>query len=181
MSNWRQIETTLSPLVRAVRIASTSSGVSGVRDRRVGFETAPGSGSVTNGRALTMPGFACSHAELSRSNRAHVFRLSPPASTKHKPPYSQLKHWEVGGLLFASPSPWPHFGHIYFTPTTRRPSSRQAATAATATKRTCTCRTVQVRRESLPAREGRHVPGNVLPAGNSHLSSAPPAAAGSSS
>lgn len=76
-----QIEVTLSPLARAVRIASTSVSVSCVRERLAGFNTTPDSGSAVRGPSLPTPRFACSHAELSRSSRFHVFGLSPPAST----------------------------------------------------------------------------------------------------
>lgn len=83
--NRPQIETTLSPLARAVRIASTSVSVSCVRERLAGFNTAPGSGSAARGPSLPTPRFACSHAELSRSSRFQVFGLNPPASTTGKP------------------------------------------------------------------------------------------------
>lgn len=76
-SNWRQIEITLSPFCRAVRIASTSSAVSGVRDRLVGFNTTPDSSSAVAEASLARPRFSRSHAELSRSSRFHVFGLSP--------------------------------------------------------------------------------------------------------
>lgn len=49
------IDRTLSPFAFAVRIASTSHSVSGVRDRLVGFETTPGSGSGTGGGSLACP------------------------------------------------------------------------------------------------------------------------------
>lgn len=80
---------TLSPLARAVRIASTSLSVSGVRDRLVGFETTLGSDSGTGGCSLAMPRFACCHAELSRSRRRWVFGLNPPSSTQ---PGEWLRH-----------------------------------------------------------------------------------------
>lgn len=79
-----QIEVTLSPLARAVRIASTSVSVSCVRERLAGFNTTPDSGSAVRGPSLPTPRFACSHAELSRSSRFHVFGPSPPASTRQK-------------------------------------------------------------------------------------------------
>lgn len=72
----------LWPPLRAIRIASTYSGDSGVRDRLSGFNTTPDSGPADRGSSLPMPGFACSHTELSRSSRFHVFGLSPPASTQ---------------------------------------------------------------------------------------------------
>lgn len=72
----------VSPASRAARIASTSFSVSGVRDRLVGLNTTPKSGSPARGLSLPTPCFACSHMELSRSIRSHVFGLSPPASTK---------------------------------------------------------------------------------------------------
>ena len=76
------IDRTLSPLARAVRIGSTSFVVSGVRERLVGFETTPGSGSDTAGCSLAMPRLACSHVEISCSSRRWVFGLGPASSTK---------------------------------------------------------------------------------------------------
>lgn len=79
------IDGTLSPDARAVRMASTSFSESGVRDRLVGFATTPASGVDVGRSSLPQLRFACSHAELSRSNRFHVFGLSPPASTNERP------------------------------------------------------------------------------------------------
>lgn len=74
-SNRFAIERTFSPLAFAVRIASPSLPVSGVRDRLVAFDTIPGSGSTTTGCSLAIPCFACSCAELSRLRRRWVFAL----------------------------------------------------------------------------------------------------------
>lgn len=101
-SNRRQIEMTLSPFVRAVRIASTSAPVSCVRDRLAGFSTTPDSGSTDRGSSIPMPSFACSHAALTRSNRFPVFGLSPPAST------DDAKH--EGDPARGRPRPYPGEG-----------------------------------------------------------------------
>ena len=76
------IDMVLSPVVFAVRIASTSLSVRGVRDRLVGVATTLGPGSATGGSSLVPTRLASSHAELSLSSRFHVFGLSPPASTR---------------------------------------------------------------------------------------------------
>lgn len=81
------IDRTLSPPSRAVRIASTSFGVSGVRLRRPGCATTSGSdsGSVddsTSGRRLP-----CSQAATSLSRRRREFGLVPlPTTTCARPP-----------------------------------------------------------------------------------------------
>ena len=82
--NRREMDTTLSPLARAVRIASTWLSDMGVLARLLGFATTPGSGSEAASRSSPRPSFAWFHAELSRSNRCQVFGLSPPASTSQK-------------------------------------------------------------------------------------------------
>ena len=75
------IDMVLSPVVFAVRIASTSLSAKGVRDHLAGVATTPGPGSATGGSSLAPTRLASSHAKLSRSSRFHVFGLSPPAST----------------------------------------------------------------------------------------------------
>lgn len=83
-SNRRQIETTLSPFARAVRIASTWLSVRGVLARLLGFATASVLASAASCDSSSIPSFACSHAVPSRSNLCQVFGLSPPASTVSK-------------------------------------------------------------------------------------------------
>ena len=82
-SNRRQIEPTLSPFARAVRIASTCLSVRGVLARLLGFATTPGSSSPVLSGSSPIRSFAWFQAELSRSNRCQVFGLSPAASTNH--------------------------------------------------------------------------------------------------
>lgn len=79
--NRAAIDVTLSPAVRAVRIASTSSSVNGVRARLVGVVTTPSSGFATHGDSFSDSRFVCSHVEHSLSSRSHVFGLTPPVST----------------------------------------------------------------------------------------------------
>ena len=79
--NRREIDTTLSPLARAVLIASTWLSVSGVLVRLLGVVTTSGSASTRHCGSSPTSSFACSHAEPSRSNLCQVFGLSPPAST----------------------------------------------------------------------------------------------------
>ena len=82
--NRRQIETTLSPFARAVRIASTWLSVRGVLARLLGFATTPGSSWAAPTGSSSRTSFARFHAELSRSNLCQVFGLSPPASTNSR-------------------------------------------------------------------------------------------------
>ena len=126
-SNRRQIAITLSPFRRAVRIASTSFGVSGVRDRLAGFNTTPDSGSAARGSCLSMPGFAYSHAELSLSSRSHVFGLSPPASTIRRPgPYGSGLRRRGGGLAVETRRSRPGCGPASIAHRRRTALSRQA-------------------------------------------------------
>src|SRR5699024_3248181 len=78
--NRREIDTTLSPLIRAVRIESTSLSVNGVLVRLLGVVTTPGSPSGASTASSPIPRFACFQAESRRSNLCQVFGLSPPAS-----------------------------------------------------------------------------------------------------
>lgn len=84
MPKLRDMETTLSPFDRAVRIASTRLSVGRVPARLQGFATTSGSSSAAPCGPSPTPSFACSHAEPSRSNRCQVFGLSPPAFTSQK-------------------------------------------------------------------------------------------------
>ena len=99
--NRREIDTTLSPLARAVLIASTWLSVRGVLVRLLGVVTTSGSASTRHCGSSPTSSFACSHAEPSRSNLCQVFGLSPPASTN---------------MIRVSQSGDPHFDFCWLEP-----------------------------------------------------------------
>lgn len=106
---------TLTPLARAVRIASTSLSVRRVRGRLLGSAAAPISGSSdspTGAGSSQMPRF---HAETSRSTRGRLFpqrSIAPTNQGCHKEcgPIEAVNGWpEVHRGL------WPDLSH-YFCP-----------------------------------------------------------------